>query len=119
MFEFDRLKYLSKPRPKNAKGTSYCGVAIIVNSKKFIHVETDVFVPKNLDVFWSIIRPKEQSFKFKEIIACCFYSPPTKGKNTALADHIVFNLHMLKCKHPESAVILGADQKWHGYIPFS
>ena len=51
MFEFDGLKYLSKPRPKNAKGTSYCGVAIIVNSKKFIHVETDVFVPQNLEVF--------------------------------------------------------------------
>ena len=46
MFEFDGLKYLSKPRPKNAKGTSYCGVAIIINSKKFIHVETDVLYLK-------------------------------------------------------------------------
>ena len=35
MLEIDGLQYVSKPRPKNFKGTSYGGVAIIVDNEKF------------------------------------------------------------------------------------
>ena len=35
MLEIDGLQYISAPRPKNAKGRSYGGAAIVVNTRKF------------------------------------------------------------------------------------
>ena len=35
MLEMDGLQYISAPRPKNAKGRSYGGAAIVINTEKF------------------------------------------------------------------------------------
>ena len=110
MLELDGLDYVSNPRPKNVKGTSYGGVAIITNARNFISKKLDVIVPHDLEVCWSLVKPKNQNTKFRDIIACSFYSPPGKYRNLKLADHIVTNLHMLRCKYPESALILGGDR---------
>ena len=117
MLEFEGLKYISAPRPKNSKGTSYGGVALIVNTTKFSCEKLNVIVPSNLEVIWCLVRPKTQSTIFKSIIACSFYSPPNKKKNTKMADHIVSTLHMLKTKYPDSAIILGADKNQMDITP--
>ena len=67
-------------------------------------------VPAGLEALWGIVRPKTGVSKFRNIIICSFYSPPTKGKNTKLADHISSTLHMLCTQYPESGLILGADK---------
>ena len=110
LLELDGLQYISNPRPKNAKGKSYGGVAIVVDQSKFTCDKLNVLIPNNLEVLWALVKPKNQSTKFKRIIACSFYSPPDKKKNSKMADHIVTTLHMLCSKYPDSAIILGADK---------
>ena len=110
MLELDGLHYISAPRPKNCKGRSYGGAAIVVNKSKFSCEKLNVIVPNNLEAVWVLVKPKNQSAKFKRIIACSFYSPPNKYKNSKMADHIVSTLHMLVSKYPDSGIILGADK---------
>ena len=110
LLELDGLQYISNPRPKNAQGKSYGGVAIIVNQSKFTCKKLDVSIPSNLEAVWVMVKPKNQSTKFRTIIACSFYSPPDKKKNSKMADHIVTTLHMLSSKYPDSAIIMGADK---------
>ena len=111
MFEMHGLQYVSKPRPPNAKGRSYGGVAIVVNNQKFSCERLNILTPKNIEVVWGLLKPKNLSPSlFKKIIVCSFYSPPSKGKHSKLADHIVTTLHMLMSKYPGSGIILGADK---------
>ena len=117
MLELEGLQYFSNPRPKNSKGTSYGGVALIINTTKFSCERLNVIVPSNLEVLWGLVKPKTQSTIFKRIIVCSFYSPPSKKKNTKMADHIVSTLHMLKSKYPDSAIILGADKNQMDITP--
>ena len=110
MLEIDGLQYISAPRPKNAKGRSYGGAAMVINTEKFSCEKLNIFVPSTLEVVWGLVKPKTPSVKYKRIIACSFYSPPNKMKNSKMADHIVSTLHMLYSKYPDSAIILGADK---------
>ena len=108
LLEINGLKYISAPRPKNAKGRSYGGVAIVVNTKKFTLEKLNIFVPNGLEVVWGLVRSKNISAKFKRIITCSFYSPPNKMKNTKLADPLVSTLNLLFSKYPEFGIMLGA-----------
>ena len=111
MLELDGLQYVSKPRPKNHKGTSYGGVAIVVDNENFSCKKIDnVPLQSKLEIIWCLIKPKDPSARFKNIIACSFYSAPGKGKNTQLADHIISSLHLLSSRYPDCAIILGADR---------
>ena len=69
LLELDGLQYISNPRPKNAQGKSYGGVAIIVNQSKFTCKKLDVSIPSNLEAVWVMVKPKNQSTKFRTIIA--------------------------------------------------
>ena len=75
LLELDGLQYISNPRPKNSKGKSYGGVAIVVDQSKFTCDKLNVSIPNNLEVLWALVKPRNQSTKFKRIIACSFYSP--------------------------------------------
>ena len=110
MLEMDGLQYISTPRPRNSKGRSYGGAAIVINNEKFTCEKLNVFVPKSLELVWGLVKPKNSSAKFERIIACSFYSPPNKKKNSKMSDHIVSTLHMLCSKYPDSGIILGADK---------
>ena len=75
--ELDGLKYLScGSRPSGKRGG---GVAILVDSTKLNIEKLQIHVPNNLEVLWTIVRPKElnQGSKFKEYIVFSFYSPPS------------------------------------------
>ena len=117
LMEIDGLQYISNPRPKNAKGKSYGGVAIIVNKRKFTCEKLNVAIPTNLEAIWGLVKPINQATKFRRIITCSFYSPPDKKKNSKMADHIVTTLHMLYSKYPDSAIVLGADKNDMNIIP--
>ena len=45
LLEIDGLQYISNPRPKNDKGKSYGGVAIVVNQEKFTCEKLDIKYP--------------------------------------------------------------------------
>ena len=81
MLEYHGLSYMSKPRPKSSNGTSYGGVAIIINTCKFYFEKLDVPTSESIEAIWCMLKPKDQSVKCRNIIACSFYSPPDKGKN--------------------------------------
>ena len=117
MLEINGLKYISASRPKNSKGRSYGGVAIVVNTLKFSIEKLDIFVPSGLEVIWGLVKPKNVAAKFKRIITCSFYSPPNKMKNTKLADHLVSTLHMLSSKYSDCGIILGADKNYMDIKP--
>ena len=88
------------------------GVAIVINAKKFTAKKLDIFIPGTLEVVWSIVRPKKvtQQNTFKEIIIAGFYSPPGKGKNSALQDHISTTANSLLSKYPKAGLIIGGDR---------
>ena len=110
MLEIDGLIYISNPRKPNRNNVSHGGTAVIINSFKFTGKKLDISVPSSLEVVWCLVKPKQSSAKFKEIVACSFYSPPDKNKNTQLADYLVSSLHLVSSKYPESAILLGADR---------
>ena len=93
LLEINGLQYLSNPRPKNARGSSYGGVALIVNQKKFSCEKLNIPIPNGLEVIWGLVRPKN-----------------SQVKNMKMADHIASTLHMLSARYPDSVIILGADK---------
>ena len=109
MFELNGLLYFSSPRILDSRGRAYGGTAIIVNSIHFEGEKLPLTVPKGVEATWGLLKPKNQPSKFKQFIICSFYSPPGKGKNSKLSDHITSTLHMLYTKYPDSAIILGGD----------
>ena len=117
MLELMGLQYISTVRSPNRKGVSYGGAAIVVNLEKFTCEKLKINTPYNLEVVWGLIRPKSSAAKFKKIIACCFYSPPSKRSNTNMADHIVTTLQMLSSKYPGSGLIIGADKNYMDIRP--
>ena len=110
LLELDGLQYISCPRPPNKRGVSHGGAAIVVNLRKFSLEKLNIVIPNNLEVVWGLLKPKNPSAKFKKIVACSFYSPPNKNRNSKMADHIVSTLQMLCSKYPECGIILGADK---------
>ena len=117
MLELMGLQYISTARSPNRKGVSHGGAAIVVNLEKFTCEKLNINTPCNLEVVWGLIRPKSPAAKFKKIIACCFYSPPSKRTNTNMADHIVTTLQMLSTKYPGSGLIIGADKNYMDIRP--
>ena len=63
MLEINGMKYLSTARKPNSKGKSYGGVAIIVNLRNFAAEKLSVQVPKNLEVIWCLLKPKNPTCK--------------------------------------------------------
>ena len=117
LLELKGLKYLSTPRKPNSKGVSYGGAALIVNLRKFRVEKIPVIIPQNLEVIWALLKPKNQTAKFKCIIICSFYSPPNKQRNSKMADHLVSTLQMLAAKYPESGIIIGGDKNHMNISP--
>ena len=76
-----------------------------MNKRNYSCEKLNILVPYNLEIVWSLVKPKKQLAKFKKIISCSFYSHPNRKKNTKMADHIVTTLHMLLSKYPNSAII--------------
>ena len=108
LLQMHGLHYESATRKANHKGVSYGGVALVVNLSKFSCQKLPVNVPSSLEVVWCLLRPKSDTAK--KIISCAFYSPPDKGKNVKLADHIVTTLHHLITQYPDAAIICGGDK---------
>ena len=105
LLETEGLKYISTPRP-----SGWGGAGIIVHQRKFTVEKLNIFIPHNLEVVWGLLRPKDESATYKEIIICSFYSPPNSKKNTKLTDHLVTTLQMLHTQYPDSPLMLGADK---------
>ena len=63
LLEINGLSYISTARPKNEKGVSYGGAAIVVNLHKFTVEKLNIHVPNNLEIIWGLLKPKNSSAK--------------------------------------------------------
>ena len=111
MFQLNGLLYLSTPRPKNGGKAAYGGAAFIINTSKYSYHPVNVQVPKDLEIIWGSVKPLSHNPKFRKIIICSFYSPPSSSaiKNAKLSDHITSTLHLLSTENPNCGIFLGAD----------
>ena len=72
LFQLHGLQYFSSTRPKNKKGVSYGGTAVVVNLKNFTCERLPLKTPSNLEIVWCLLRPRVKTTKFKRIITCSF-----------------------------------------------
>ena len=99
MCELEGLEFISCPRPSSKRGG---GCAIIVNRRNFTVEKLVVDVPHKLEVVWCLVRPRQitKDMKYKEYIACAYYSPPNYKKNGKLVQHIISQMHSFLIKYP-------------------
>ena len=109
MFELEGLDFISCPRPSSKRGG---GCDIIINKRKFTAEKLTVDVPHKLEVVWCLVRPREVSkeMKYKEYIACAYYSPPNYKKNGKLVQHLISQMHSFLIKYPRAGYICGGDR---------
>ena len=111
------LQFISCGARKNKRRGG--GVGIILNNAKFTAKKLDIIVPGVLEVVWILVRPKKVTLEntFREIITAGFYSPPGKGKNNALLDHLTTTANSLLSKYPKAGLILGGDKNGMNVSP--
>ena len=109
MCELEGLEFISCPRPSSKRGG---GCAVIVNRRNFTVERLAVDVPHKLEVVWCLVRPREitKSMKYKEYIACAFYSAPNYKKNGKLIQHIISQMHSFLTKFPRAGFVCGGDR---------
>ena len=107
MLQIDGLKYISTPRPSSKRGG---GCAVVAYSPHFSLEKIDIPIPSSVEVVYGLLRAKNPSAKFKEIISVAFYSPPRSRKKNQLLDHIVTTCHVLLTKYPNAALFIGGDR---------
>ena len=56
LLELNGLKYISCPRTGGRRGG---GVGIVVNTELFSIQKLDMLVPHNLEIIWTMVRPKQ------------------------------------------------------------
>ena len=105
--ELEGIQYIScDPRPGAKRGG---GAAIMSRNSSFTVRKLDVPCVGKLEVIWALARPKESGGRIKEFIVCGFYSPPRKGKNNQLVQHLVENVIILLRKYPDAGFYIAGD----------
>ena len=109
MCELDGLDFISCPRPSSKRGG---GCAVIVNRKSFTVDKLAVDIPHKLEVVWCLVRPRVilKEMRYKEYIACAYYSPPNYKKNEKLVQHIISQMHSFLVKYPRAGYVCGGDR---------
>ena len=113
MLEMNGLQYISAPRSNRNGG----GAALIINTERYSCEKLNVIIPDGLEVVYGLLKPKCGTALYKKIIICSFYSPPTKQRDSKLADHIVSTLQMLSTKYENCPIILGGDKNKMNITP--
>ena len=105
MLEMNGLKCISRARQDKRGG----GIALVVNQELFSCHRLEVSTPKNIETIWGLVKSRNGGF-LKEFIVCSFYSPPGKGRNTKMIDHIVGTLQVLCIQYPDSGIFICGDK---------
>ena len=68
-----------------------------------------ISVPKDVEVLWAMVSPKDIHKSYIKFLCCSFYSPPDKGKNLSLVNHLldVTNIHL--SSSPNLMVVCAGD----------
>ena len=71
-----------------------------------------MLVPHKLEVVWCLVRPREldKTTRYKEVIACAFYSAPNYRKNAKLTQHLITQMHIFLTKYPNAGFVCGGDK---------
>ena len=105
-FQLEGINYISNPRPDRRGG----GAAITLVEGSFQLTKLDIIIPKNLEVVWGLVRPKEPTIHFKGIIVCSFYCAPNSRKKSQLIQHITINHSSLKVRYKDTFFMIGGDR---------
>ena len=101
------MTYISTPRLSAKRGG---GAAIVASTETFLITKLNIPNPKNVEVVWGLLRPKNITGKITKIITCCFYSPPRSKKKTALIEHLTFTIQDLLINYPSAGIIISGDR---------
>ena len=104
--EIEGIHYISNTRPNRRGG----GAAISLICEDFTLTKRDVLIPKNLELVWGLVRPKQPTTDFKGIIVCAFYSVPHSKRKTQLVEHIAINHGELKAVYKGFFFLTGGDK---------
>ena len=109
MTELDGLGYFSSGARLNNKRVG--GAAVVVDNRRFAARKLDIAHPKSIEVVWLLVRPKIQPpvGEIREFATCSFYSPPNKGRNNPLIQHIVENMMTILKTYPKAGVVIAGD----------
>ena len=86
------------------------GKSIIDDTRYFTLKSLHITVPNKLEVKWSLLRPKDKSGPFSQIVLCSFYYPLKINKQKQILDHITETTHQLLTKYPEADCAIGGDK---------
>ena len=106
LLELNGIKYISNPR----RGRRGGGTAIAARCESFSLSKLNVYVPTNVETVWGLAKSKNITGPVSSTIVCSFYSPPDKGKNTALLNHITVTLVSLLAVHKNAGVLICGDR---------
>ena len=73
MLELHGVKYVSTPRPGARRGG---GTAVACSDEFFHMTKLYIAIPKPLEAYFRLVRPKNPSGRVAKILCCSFYSPP-------------------------------------------
>ena len=83
---------------------------MIIKKDKISITKALVEVPRNLEVFWAVMRVLNQGKNPLKLIICCFYSPPNSKQKTSLINHIQIEYSKLKKSLPTAGTVILGDK---------
>ena len=105
--ELNGIGYMSCPRQGRRRGG---GCGLIFKKDKISITKAPVEVPRNLEVFWAVMRVLNQGKNPLKLIICCFYSPPNSKQKTSLINHIQIEYSKLKKSLPTAGTVILGDK---------
>ena len=78
--------------------------------ENFSLAKLNVFIPRGVEAVWGLMKSNNVPGPTFAIIVCCFYSPPDRGKNSPLLDHITMTLLQLLQIHKNPGVLICGDR---------
>jgi hypothetical protein len=112
LLETKGLGMVSNPRKYRRGG----GVCIIADLSKVTIQPIDIPNPHNLEIVFSLVKPKVPG-AIKEIITFALYSPPRSKRKSKMTDCIVTTLHSLLTLYPHAGIMGGGDRNCYNISP--
>ena len=105
--QFKTISYFRKNKSPGG------GCAILYDENRLRVLDTDIFVPENLEAIWSVFTPvlnDKQSGKVKRIAVGSIYISPKSKFKTEMIEHIIETIHILRAKYNnEISFCIGGD----------
>ena len=86
-------------RPKVNSSQPGGGCELVYNPDRFNVFETDIIIPKGVEVVWRVAAPKQPNSFLSKICICSIYvSPKSRYKETVI-EHVIETIHLMRSKY--------------------